>query len=48
MATVGYGDINGTNTAEKYCCILMMVAGVIYFSLVSGSVASMMDSIDKD
>jgi hypothetical protein len=48
MATVGYGDVFGTNTAEKYCCILMMVVGVIYFSLVSGSVASMMDSIDKN
>jgi len=48
MATVGYGDISGTNVVEKYCAMIMMVAGVIYFSLISGSIASMMDSFDKN
>ncbi|MFN9903842.1 MAG: ion channel [bacterium] len=46
MATVGYGDISGTNTTEKYVCILMMVFGVMFFSVISGSISAMLDSMD--
>jgi Ion channel len=36
MATVGYGDISGTNTLERIICIIIMVIGVVTFSIVSG------------
>jgi hypothetical protein len=35
MATVGYGDISGHNTLERIICILIMIIGVIVFSIVS-------------
>jgi hypothetical protein len=47
VTTVGYGDISGTNTSEKYVCICMMVFGVMFFSVISGSISSMLDSMDQ-
>lgn len=42
MATVGYGDINGSNTIEKYVCLCMMIFGVAFFSIINSSIASIM------
>jgi hypothetical protein len=47
MTTVGYGDISGTNTSEKYVSICMMVFGVVLFSVISGSISSLLDSMDE-
>jgi len=38
MATVGYGDISGRNTLERIICIIIMVFGVVTFSIVSGQI----------
>lgn len=37
IATVGYGDISGTNTIERIICIFLMITGVFFFSFASGS-----------
>jgi len=36
MATVGYGDISGHNTLERIICVIIMMIGVVTFSIVSG------------
>lgn len=33
MTTVGYGDISGTNTLERYLNIIIMILGVIFFTI---------------
>ncbi len=48
MTTVGYGDIRGTNTSERAVCILLMVLGVIFFSMASGSVNSIVTSLGAE
>jgi hypothetical protein len=40
ITTVGYGDISGTNNAERMFCCFVMVVGVIMFSLANGALAS--------
>jgi hypothetical protein len=35
MATVGYGDISGHNTLERIICIIIMINGVVFFSIAS-------------
>lgn len=47
ITTVGYGDIHGVNPNEKLFCSVIMIIGVISFSFVSGSLASIMTNIDK-
>jgi len=44
MTTVGYGDIRGTNTTERAVCVVLMVLGVIFFSMASGSVNAILIS----
>jgi len=47
MTTVGYGDMSaGTIYEQIYLAILMMV-GVFIFSLVTGSLASILASMDN-
>jgi hypothetical protein len=46
ITTVGYGDISGGSKTEKVFCILIMVIGVISFSIASGSLASIITSND--
>lgn len=36
MTTVGYGDISGHNSLERIICMLIMIIGVVVFSIVSG------------
>jgi hypothetical protein len=38
IATVGYGDITGKNSIERFICILMMVIGVILFSVIGSQI----------
>jgi hypothetical protein len=40
IATVGYGDISGTNSTEKYVSNVLMVLGVILFSLISTAITT--------
>ena len=40
IATVGYGDISGTNSTEKYVSNVLMVLGVIMFSLISTAITT--------
>ena len=42
ITTVGYGDISGSTNVEKVFCIMMMVTGVISFSVLSGSLANIL------
>jgi hypothetical protein len=44
MATVGYGDISGKNTLERIICILIMIIGVVTFSIVSGQILAIIQN----
>lgn len=46
ITTVGYGDISGGTKSEKVFCIIIMVVGVISFTIASGSLASIMTTYD--
>ena len=37
MTTVGYGDISGTNTIERYINVVLMIIGSIFFAIISGT-----------
>jgi hypothetical protein len=43
---VGYGDVSGTNSTERYVAVLNMVMGVVIFSLVSSAITSIIQSFD--
>jgi hypothetical protein len=47
VTTVGYGDISGSNSAERIFCSFIMVLGVCSFSFVNGSLASVLSSYDS-
>ena len=44
ITTVGYGDISGTNLAEMCISVAMMLIGVISFSILNGSLASIISN----
>jgi hypothetical protein len=44
ITTVGYGDIEGTNDLERIFCSIIMIIGVILFSLANGALASIVGS----
>ena len=46
VTTVGYGDITGVNPQEKIFATFIMIIGVISFSFVSGSMASLLTNYD--
>ena len=46
ITTVGYGDVNPTNTKERIFIVALMLIGVISFSFISGSVSSIVQSYD--
>lgn len=48
ITTVGYGDISITTQTEKIFCIFAMLVGVISFSFASGSLASILQSVDNE
>jgi glutamate mutase epsilon subunit len=47
ITTVGYGDISGHTDSERIFCIIIMVAGVISFSLASGTLTSIIKNYDS-
>lgn len=46
ITTVGYGDINPTNTFERCFVIILMMVGVMGFGFASGSLSSIIMSSD--
>lgn len=46
ITTVGYGDIYGIKPQEKIFCAIIMLIGVISFTILSGSMASIMTNFD--
>ena len=47
ITTVGYGDYQAYNIAENLYLIVIMFAGVISFSYATGSLSSIISSIDS-
>jgi len=47
VLTVGYGDITAYSVGEKIFCIFLMVTGVISFSFATGTLTSLIASIDE-
>jgi hypothetical protein len=47
VLTVGYGDITAYSVGEKIFCIFLMVVGVISFSFATGTLSSLIASIDE-
>ena len=48
MATVGYGDISGTNDWERSTCCVLMVIGVTFFSIASGTFTNIIQNYDQE
>jgi len=46
ITTVGYGDISATNYAEYWFSSILMIIGVISFSLANGSLSLILSQID--
>jgi len=46
ITTVGYGDIGGVNNYERVFCCIVMIIGVISFSLANGSLSLILSQID--
>ena len=47
IATVGYGDIGGSNYGERIFCIIIMITGVSFFSYINGAIASIFQNYDN-
>ena len=47
VTTVGYGDMSGNTPIEKMFCIIIMIIGVISFSLASASLTSLLSNYDS-
>lgn len=47
LTTVGYGDIAAGTTGERIICILWMMFGVGFYSLLAGTLSSMLTSLDE-
>lgn len=47
VITVGYGDVTITNATERIIAIVAMFAGVIFFSLIIGSLTALIGDMDK-
>jgi hypothetical protein len=45
--TVGYGDITPYSVEEKVLCIFLMLIGIVSFSFATGTLASLIASIDS-
>jgi hypothetical protein len=44
--TVGYGDITAQSLGEKLLAILLMLIGVVAFSLATGSISSIISNAE--
>lgn len=47
IATVGYGDVTPKTVSEWIFCIIIMLLGVTGFSFATGSLSSLMSSVDS-
>jgi voltage-gated potassium channel len=47
MTTVGYGDMSGNTTTEQMFCIGLMIFGVFFFSMITGSLSSILATLDQ-
>lgn len=47
ITTVGYGDITSKSPAEQGFCIVLMLIGVISYSVAIGSFTSILSASDK-
>jgi len=47
ITTVGYGDYQPTNMLERIFFICLMIVGVIFFTFVSASLTSILQSYDE-
>ena len=48
MTTVGYGDMSGGTPHEHIFCILLMLFGVFAFSMITGTLASVLSQMDSE
>lgn len=46
MTTVGYGDISAVDTNERVLAVVTMLVGVVTFSYATGSLSSILASVD--
>jgi len=48
MTTVGYGEgsLYGQTVLEQFFCVILMIFGLLFFSIISGSLSSMFESMD--
>jgi hypothetical protein len=46
IVTVGYGDITPKNSGERIICMLLMIIGVISFSIGTGILSSIIANYD--
>jgi hypothetical protein len=47
VTTVGYGDVNPTNSLERLFVIAIMIIGVVSFSFIAGSLTSLVQDFDS-
>ena len=47
MTTVGYGDMSGKTGVEQVYLIIMMMSGGFIFSMLTGSLSSILQSMDQ-
>lgn len=48
MTTVGYGDVSAGTMVEQIFCIALMMFGVFVFSMITGSLTSLLGSVDSE
>lgn len=48
LVTVGYGDITAKTVSEKIVAAFLMMIGVVTFSYMTGSLSSLIQSIDSN
>jgi hypothetical protein len=47
LTTVGYGDINPTNSLERIYYLFIMFFGVVIFGFLGGTLSSMLQTLDE-
>lgn len=48
FSTVGYGDISGSNDAEKLFCIIVMIVGVTSFAAGTSTLTNLLQTFDME
>lgn len=47
VTTVGYGDIGGNSTIERWICFFLHLIGVLSYSYASGSLTTIISNYDN-